>query len=118
MFAQVHFNPKHSKVPQMKDKQIPTPTPNYYPLFRDINNHLMKAMNSFGIGSTFGSYKRNNFGLFCSLSHWNIFNWEGAIAGVPESILNCERLTPAVCKQRSVFMVRSIEGELNTMVGE
>ena len=93
-------------------------TPTYYPLFRDINNHLMKAMNSFGIGSTFGSYRMNNFGLSGSLSHWNTYNLKGAIAGVPESILNCERLTPAVCKQRSVFMVRSIEGELNAMVGK
>ena len=117
-FAQVHFYPKHCKLQQMKDKRIPTPAPNYYPLFRDINNHLMKAMNIYGIGSTLGSYRRNNFGLSGSLSHCNAYNWEGVIAGVPESILNCERLTPAVCKQRCVFLVRSIECELNAMVGK
>ena len=78
----------------------------------------MKAMNSYRIGSTFSSYRKNNFVLSGFLSHRNVYNWEGAIPGVSESILNCERLTPAVCKQRSVFMVRSIEGELNTMVGK
>ena len=50
-FAQVHFYPKHCKLPQMKDRRIPTPSPNYFPLFKDINVHLIKAMNSYGIGS-------------------------------------------------------------------
>ena len=116
-FAQVHFYPKHCKLPQMKDRRIPTPSPNYFPLFKDINAHLIKAMNSYGIGSTFGSYIRNKPVLSFSLTHWNTYNWEGAIPGVPESILNCVRLTSAACKHRPVSMVKSIEGELSAMVG-
>ena len=95
----------------MKDKRIPTPQPNYFSLFKNINSHLSKAMSSYGIGSTFGSYKWNNPGITCSGAIWNPYNWEGAIPGVPESLLNCERLTPAACKQRSVSLVKSIEGD-------
>ena len=55
------FYPKHCKFPEMmKDKRIPTPQPNYFSLFKNINSHLSKAMSSYGIRSTFGSYKRNN----------------------------------------------------------
>ena len=105
-FGQVHFFPKAVKFPSMKDEKIPTNRPNHYQLFHHVNAYLTKAMNSYGIGSTFGSYKRNNPGIRSSLASWNTPNWEGSIAGIPESILNCERLTPEACEIRSVSLVR------------
>ena len=95
---------------------MPTPVPNYFPLFKAINSHLVKSISSFGTCSAFGSIRKNNFGLSSSLSHWNVYNWEGAIAVVPESIHTCNKLTPEICKQRSIFIVKSIKSELSAII--
>ena len=116
-FGQVHMFPKAVRLPSMKDRRIPPPLQNHFQLFNNINNHLCKRMGIYGIGSAFGSYRRNNPGIRNSLASWHAENWEGSIAGIPESLLNCERLTPEACALRSVSLLRSIELELSTMSG-
>ena len=116
-FGQIFYSPKFCKLPNMS-KDVPSPVPNFYKMFLEINSQIVKVMSSFGTGSAFGSRKKKTSGLTLSQHGWINCAWEGFIPGQPNSILMCESLTPEANNLRSIYLVKAIEGEIRTLLGK
>ena len=117
-FSQVYVYPRHCKLPQMTDPKLPILTNNHFSLFQQINTFIKRVMCSFGSGSAFGSLKKHHFGLTRKLTLWNVYEWEGAQPGDPQSILKCDTLRLEVQKTRSIAIKNWIDNEIRHMVGK
>ena len=102
----------------MTDSKIPTPVPNHFAKFKDINSHILRVMSNFGSGSYFGSIKKHPYGYTRDLKHWNYYAWQGSQPGDPESILNCDTLKVELQKERSIPFINSMNNELKQIVGQ
>ena len=93
-----------------------TPQPNYYNLFRGVNNFICFLMSKSGTRLCFSSIKKH-VAISKLAKGWTELTWEGFQPEVPSSILQCMTLTQAFALKRSALVVKALENEVRALPG-
>ena len=90
------------------------PSRNLYPLYKMLNDHIIKLMRGSGSRSPYGAIK-NHVGMTGSQKNWIADAWEGYVPSVKGSLRNCSKLSPPYQVLRSNKILRILESEVRAL---